>query len=261
MSEFANDTVFQLTLRQMQAQFTEPKFYGFIAVAVLILTLSGPFGTLDHYNALERLAYWGIVTPVTYVLASGVATLVTVALKRKSLNDWLAYMIGGSVAGIIVGIFVWLFGLFLDQSFGQSVSGLAKVMTYTIPITIAVTMLFKLSETKSDDKSQTTSDEIRFFDRIPKNLGRDLISLNSQDHYIKVTTSLGSDLILMRLSDAIIELEGHDGIQSHRSWWVAKQHVAAIKTVSGKKMIELKNGDFVPISRANLKDVTDYLNN
>lgn len=261
MSEFANDTPLQLTLRQMQRQFKEPKFYAFLVVAILILTMSGPFGTLEHYNFLERFAYWAILTPATYILASGVATWVTVTLTRKQLNSWLAYMFGGTAAGVIVGIFVWLFGVFLDQSFGQSINGLLTAMTYTIPITIGVTMLFKVSEKTSDEKPKTLTNDIRFFEKIPKKLGRDLISLNSQDHYIKVTTSMGSDLILMRLSDAIIELEGADGIQPHRSWWVSKKHVFEIKTENSKKVIELSNGDLVPVSRSKIKDVSEYLNN
>lgn len=260
MSEFANDTVLQLTLRQMQRQFKEPKFYAYMIVAIIILTMSGPFGTLEHYNFLERFAYWAILTPTTYLLASGVATIVTVSLTRKNLNSWLAYICGGTTAGIIVGMFVWLFGVFLDQSFGQSISGLLTAMTYTIPITIGVTMLFKVSEKTSEDKLQTQMSENKFFERIPKHLGRDLISLNSQDHYVKVTTSMGSELILMRLSDAITDLDGLDGIQPHRSWWVAKKHAAQIKTDNGKKIIELSNGDIVPISRSKIKDVSDYLN-
>ena len=259
MSEFANDTVLQLTLRQMQQQFKDRKFYGFLAVAILILALSGPFGTLEHYNALERLAYWAIIAPTTYILASGVATLVTISLLRKKLNSWLAYAAGGTSAGIIVGIFVWLFGVFLDQSFGRSLLGLLTAMTYTIPITIGVTLLFKLSE-KPSEVAERNSPDVRFFERIPKHLGRDLISLNSQDHYVKVTTSMGSELILMRLSDAIMELEGFDGLQPHRSWWIAKKHVKQIKLVNNKKAIELSNGDLVPISRAKIKDVSSYLN-
>ncbi|MBO6917264.1 MAG: LytTR family transcriptional regulator [Rhizobiaceae bacterium] len=260
MSEFANDTVLQLTLRQMQQQFKERKFYGFMAVAILILALSGPFGTLEHYNALERLAYWAIIAPTTYILASGVATLVTISLMRKKLNSWLAYIAGGTSAGIVVGIFVWLFGVFLDQSFGRSFMGLLTAMTYTIPITIGVTLLFKLSE-KPLEEAESNSPDIRFFERIPKDMGRDLISLNSQDHYVKVTTSMGSELILMRLSDAIIELEGFAGLQPHRSWWIAKEHVKQIKTLNGKKVIELSNSDLVPISRSKIKDVSNYLSN
>lgn len=259
MSEFANDTVLQLTLRQMQQQFKDRKFYGFLAVVILILALSGPFGTLEHYNALERLAYWAIIAPTTYILASGVATLVTISLMRKKLNSWLAYAAGGTSAGIIVGIFVWLFGVFLDQSFGRSLLGLLTAMTYTIPITIGVTLLFKLSE-KPSEVAESNSPDVRFFERIPKHLGRDLISLNSQDHYVKVTTSMGSELILMRLSDAIMELEGFDGLQPHRSWWIAKKHVKQINTVNNKKSIELSNGELVPISRAKIKDVSSYLN-
>lgn len=260
MSEFANETVLQLTFRQMQGQFKEPKFYAYMIVAILILTMSGPFGTLEHYNFLERFAYWAILTPTTYLLASSVATIVTVSLTRKNLNSWLAYICGGTTAGIIVGIFVWLFGIFLDQSFGQSISGLLTAMTYTIPITIGVTMLFKISEKTSEDKLQARTSNNKFFERIPKRLGRDVISLNSQDHYVKVTTSIGSELILMRLSDAIIELDGLDGIQPHRSWWVAKKHATQIRTENGKKIIQLSNSDLVPISRSKIKDVSDYLN-
>lgn len=260
MPEFANDTAFQLTLRQMHEQFKEPKFYAYIVVAILILTLSGPFGTLEHYNFLERFAYWAILTPVTYILASGVATIVTISLKRISLNDWLSYILGGSSAGILVGLFVWLFGAFLEQSFSQSIAGLLQIMTYTIPITIGVTMLFKFSDKPTSDPSARDPIGARFFERIPRTLGRDLISLNAQDHYIKVTTSLGSDLILMRLSDAMTELKAYDGIQPHRSWWVATKHIAAIKNVSGKKMIELNSGELVPISRSKLKEVSGHLN-
>ncbi len=38
-------------------------------------------------------------------------------------------------------------------------------------------------------------------------------------------TDRGSDLILMRLSDALTELKGLEGAQTHRSWWVAAEQL------------------------------------
>jgi hypothetical protein len=66
----------------------------------------------------------------------------------------------------------------------------------------------------------------RFIDRLPFKLrGAAIRAVSSEDHYLRVHTDRGSDLILMRLSDALTELEGLEGAQTHRSWWVAKDAV------------------------------------
>jgi DNA-binding LytR/AlgR family response regulator len=61
---------------------------------------------------------------------------------------------------------------------------------------------------------------------------------------------LGQDLILMRLSDAVSELEGLEGAQTHRSWWVAKDAVTGAERGDGRATLTLKDGSEVPVSRA-----------
>ena len=41
---------------------------------------------------------------------------------------------------------------------------------------------------------------------IPAHLRQDLLALGAVDHYLRVITAMGSDLILMHLSDALNEL-------------------------------------------------------
>ncbi len=95
---------------------------------------------------------------------------------------------------------------------------------------------------------------VRFLDRIPGKLrGADIYAVQSEDHYLRVRTSKGSDLILMRLSDAIAELEGIEGAQTHRSWWVAKDGIAAVSRAGGRVTLQLKDGAEAPVSRPNVR--------
>ena len=67
----------------------------------------------------------------------------------------------------------------------------------------------------------------RFLDRLPLKLrGAKIHAVQAEDHYLRIHTDRGSDLILMRLSDAVEELEGLEGAQTHRSWWVARDAVS-----------------------------------
>ena len=73
--------------------------------------------------------------------------------------------------------------------------------------------------------------------------------MEAQDHYLRLHTSKGLDMILMRLSDAIAELEGIEGAQTHRSWWVARDGVDDARRADGRATIRLKDGAEVPVSR------------
>lgn len=77
----------------------------------------------------------------------------------------------------------------------------------------------------------------------------EILALSAEDHYLRVYTSAGESLILMRLYDAIGELDGIEGSQIHRSWWVAKDAVADIRRGDGKVDLVLKSGLSAPVSR------------
>lgn len=97
-----------------------------------------------------------------------------------------------------------------------------------------------------------------FAERLPHNLrAADIFAVSAEDHYLRVHTSAGQELILMRLADAIRELKGLDGLQTHRSWWVARQGLADIVKGDGKLALKLKSGADAPVSRTYLKAVRD----
>lgn len=95
-------------------------------------------------------------------------------------------------------------------------------------------------------------------ERLPVRLRTAAIhAVSAEDHYLRVHTSGGEELILLRLSDAIRELGGLDGLQVHRSWWVARQGVAEVKRDDGKLALKLKSGAEAPVSRTYARAVRD----
>ena len=75
-----------------------------------------------------------------------------------------------------------------------------------------------------------------------------LIAVQAEDHYLRVHTEAGSDLILMRLTDALDALKARDGLQVHRSWWVARRAVETVQWKKGRGTLTLEGGLSVPVS-------------
>jgi hypothetical protein len=89
----------------------------------------------------------------------------------------------------------------------------------------------------------------RFLARIPARLGRDLVALQMEDHYLRIHTRLGSDLILLRMNDAVAELDGLDGLRVHRSWWVARAALEGVERDGKTMVLRLAGGLAVPVAR------------
>lgn len=107
-------------------------------------------------------------------------------------------------------------------------------------------------------QTQTPTSAPAFADRLPaKFRAAELHAVSAEDHYLRVHTSAGETMILMRLADAIRELGALEGMQTHRSWWVARQGLADTARGDGKVTLKLKSGAEAPVSRTYLKAVRD----
>lgn len=62
----------------------------------------------------------------------------------------------------------------------------------------------------------------------------------------------------MRLSDAVAELEGIEGAQVHRSWWVARGAIAEARRGDGRATLTLKDGSEVPVSRTYARRLREH---
>lgn len=115
-----------------------------------------------------------------------------------------------------------------------------------------------LIDASPDPDAASASPVLKFLARLPaKYRGAELYAVSSEDHYLRVHTDRGEELILMRLSDAMRELEGAAGLQTHRSWWVSHGGVDQLTRDNGKQTLTLKSGVVVPVSRSFAQAVRD----
>jgi hypothetical protein len=76
-----------------------------------------------------------------------------------------------------------------------------------------------------------------------------VLALEAQDHYVRVHTSAGEAMVRIRLRDAIADMD-EEGLQPHRSWWIARSAVVALQAQDRRRVLLLSNGRAVPVSRA-----------
>jgi hypothetical protein len=229
----------------------------------------GPFGTYDSLGLGERLAFWMIGMVVIGLMSTPTAQMVARAapawpLPLRALAGALIVAVPGTL------VVVALCGLFRDVP-PMSAVDLPRVYLY-VTIVGALVGIPKtlLRQRRSESENAGTPPPAAaperpsmprsgapFLRRIPLKLGSELLYIATEDHYLRVTTKLGSDLILFRLSDAIAELGPAAGQQVHRSYWVARDAVAAIERNGQRTSLTLVNGAEIPVSRSYLRNLRD----
>ena len=81
----------------------------------------------------------------------------------------------------------------------------------------------------------------------------DILAVSAEDHYLRIRTSAGDSLVHMRFMDALGELDGIEGSQTHRSHWVARAAVASVERRRGHTGFRLTGGVRIPVSRTYLR--------
>ncbi len=82
-----------------------------------------------------------------------------------------------------------------------------------------------------------------------------IINLSAQDHYVEITTENGQHMNRMSMKEAVNMLPENTGIQVHRSHWVAYSAMLSLETQAGRRILMLRNGQKVPVSKAKIYDV------
>ncbi|MGH6745365.1 LytTR family transcriptional regulator [Novosphingobium sp. PhB55] len=91
--------------------------------------------------------------------------------------------------------------------------------------------------------------EPRLLRRLSPGFHGPVIALQSEDHYVRVHGVRGSELVFMRLRDAISEMDDCPGEQVHRSWWMARGAIASVEADGRNRTVTLLNGAKAPVAR------------
>jgi len=242
--------------------WTSPLFTSFggaIALGVF-LGFAGPFGSFQSLAIPQRYAFWFALVAAGYGLAVATLQILRPAAPFARLPIVAAIVVVGLVSTLpMMFVVAWA----LDVVFGRSTPPGRLVSLYlsvaSVQLVIAGIASWPFLAPRRPAPPAEDPNTDRFFERVPDRLGRDLLALEAQDHYLMVHTRLGSALISMHLSEAVEILPPQLGLQAHRRWWVARKEVAGLRRKGHQTLIELTGGLTVPVGRTYLAAVRSGL--
>jgi hypothetical protein len=213
------------------------------------LSASGAFGSNVAPFSM-RLVYWTGLMLAGSVIGTVIARPVF-GSARFAARPWLACLIVALLLTPPLTLVVWTAsnGLFQGSWDLRTIGGAVGPVAL---ISIVMTTINYMADRRPREThaAPAGAGPPRFLERLPMKLrGAELYAVEAEDHYLRIHTERGSELILMRLSDAIGELEGIEGAQTHRSWWVAKDAVVDVSRGDGRATFVLKDGARAPVSR------------
>ncbi len=212
----------------------------------LCLGVLGPFGSYQNGPLAGRLFYW----VVTLLLGTGLLMIARGLAVRWLSPRWLAMTVATLLAACVVAV---LSHRFANALWSGPVRHVPALTWYGE--TLVICALFSLVHgglsrpAAPAAPSPATGD---FLARLPPHLGRDLVALQMEDHYVRVHTTRGSALILVPLHQAIGELGRVPGLRVHRSWWVARHAVVGSVQDGRNVRLRLANGLVAPVARASV---------
>lgn len=223
-----------------------------VATGVL-LGVIGPFGSFFNDVLIVRIAYWAgvfLICGLTFGLA--IRTLAPRA-RRARVPVWvwapaMVLTLGLPLAGITrtIAVAIW-------PGIREAVSPVdwygQTVLVSLIYGALHAALVRGLASPAAPRAKAGTPHILR---HLPPRLGSDLLCLSMEDHYVRLHTGRGSVLVLMSLNQALGELGDLDGLQVHRSWWVARRAVDEVVEDGRNLRLRLKGGIEAPVSRASV---------
>ena len=233
-------------------------------VAAFVMTLTGAFGT-DSIGFGPRLLYWLVIMEAGALMGIG-ATIGIQTWGKLAHQRWIegaavSLLIALPLSLVVLGTTILFFP---DRN--PSASGIAFLFAMVLMVTGVITAINYATAQPPPERvpemamPAPVSDPVRprLADRLPRHLRDATIhALQAEDHYLRVHTDAGSELILMRLGDAIPELAPIEGARTHRSWWVARAAVQSATRKDGRAELTLPGGVIAPVSRSAYPELRD----
>ena len=264
-----------------------------LVVIGLVLAVLAPLGS-GYMSLPQRIAYWVSLAIAGYVFYKPIGAQIVPLSVRLDLPEWFMWSASVAIATVPMATLVWIVNAgagpvsvpplevaLVHYAAVLVVGGIVTLMFHLLPATRAgqsessaqadassgasAIMVASGSIPTSTPVMASGSDALTsappspsinlLIDQLPGELGSDVIALEMEDHYVRVHTSLGSHLVLMRLRDAMAYLSDVEGRQVHRSWWVARLAVEDVKRDGRNVRLVLSGGLEAPVARAQVSEL------
>ena len=240
--------------------------FWFVVITGLLAYL-GPFGTWASLAVPDRLLFWTAALGANWLVGHIAFTVTIRSFRARSRPIRVGLVLAALAAAVPGTAAVWLVVAFYLDHRPYAPSEIIEIYTQVCVLHLIIgSLVFHLTErmqrgrdaggesSSSSERAENTSPatpEAALLARLPVRTRAELLHLRMQDHYVEVHTAAGSELLLLRFRDALREVEGVDGLQVHRSHWVARNAVVGVdRRGGGRVALRLVNGSKVPVSRS-----------
>lgn len=221
-----------------------------LASVGLVMAELGPYRTLDA-PALLRTAYWLIA-----VFGSGLAGIfLDRAIGARIRGFWLRIAIVSLLVTPPVTLYIYgLNAVILDlprRWWLLPELAWQVLVVMLLLMTLRALLWRRVVETRTIVMPPLPEAERDFRMRLSaKRRTANFLAVEAEDHYVRVHTDTGSELVAMRFSDALEELERAYGYRVHRSWWVAADAIEGVRWTRGSGEVRLTGGIAATVSRS-----------
>lgn len=245
--------------RLVESHSTGLQIIGLVVLLSLVQTASGGFDS-DAVGFLHRLVLWLLIVS----LIAGQFLFIATGLQRwlfDGRSRWLARGFAFLIVWPLVALEVE--GLKRTPLLSyQRPDPLVDFALFMLPGVVFVCGLIVLIETLADRRARRER-ALRMPPPLPVDAPSSdwptapVLSIEAQDHYLEITTERRTHLVRATMKDALGRLRPADGLQVHRSWWVAHKAVAKAERRGRDHVLILKDGRIAPIARGRTEILRD----
>ncbi len=230
-----------------------------LAAALLLgafIGMIGPFGTFLFGPTVLRVAYWTAMFVIGQIIFGVGMRLARQVAQRLDQPGWFVTPIAVAILCMPVS---WICAISDTRLWPRAAQYMrpydwyAQVLLVSLPLNLVVIWFrgqwgragrtpHALAPVITDDPTSLA----------PLRARARVLCLQMEDHYVRVHTETGSELVHMPLKAALVSLSDVEGLQTHRSWWVARDAVTNILQDGRNVRLRLVNGMTVPVARSSV---------
>lgn len=215
----------------------------------LLMAVLGPYGTLEVPPAVRTL-YWLLAI----VGGGAIGIAMDLVLGSRIGGFWkrvlaVTLAMTPAVTLLVYGLNLWLLDAPPGIRWLPRLSWQVFVIAFLV-MAMRALLWRRVVETRTLFMPPMPEAERAFRLRLSaRRRTARLIALEAEDHYVRVHTDAGSELISMRFADALAEIAQAHGYRVHRSWWVAADAIVDVRWRRGSGEAHLQGALVAPVSR------------
>lgn len=228
-----------------------------VSVGVLsgLLVVSGPFGSYVSMTLAQRFSFW-----VPAALIGSVVGLVIecfVARWPGMADERRASIVAALLSTLILTVPMQFLMMRFIAASRSDLSGLVDIALLIFFSNLGICSLRRAwKEPPRIEPIPSAVPEPQqlppFVSRLAADLQAPVALITGRNHHIDIETDLGSTSLFMRFSDAVLQMQPVEGMQVHRSHWVAFRRMRRVERIGQRHFLVTDAEMRIPISKSHI---------